>query len=497
MKKIALTLVVCLSLSPVLSGFAATHNIKKGDTLYSIARMYGTTVADIQKSNGLKNSLIIAGKKLVIPVKGNVAPVPGANYTVKKGDTLYSLAKKHGTTVVAIQKANNLKNTLIKAGQKLVIPGKTIVKPSPVLPPAVISTPGKLHIDMQKGTTVSLSWTAASGKSDGYNVYVNGVKNNASVLKTNEYTVKGLSYSSTYTFAVTNVVSGVESLKSSISYQMIAPIVQPSLPASPVHLDVTNGDLQSLVTWTAKDLSATGYNVYVDGIKANTTLIQNTEYLLSNLLNGHVYQVTVTAVNAIGLESKFSDYVFAEPHIPFVSPPSGINDVWGDQQVGLDWESVEGAVGYNVYVDGQKHNSSLITSTFYFVNGLNNQDPYNVTIRTVFPNDRESGDSYPSWGVPLITPNTPVVISPANNSNGTAGLDLAVSILNNDELDVVRYVVVVGPDQFETSNINYFGTNTVIIPGYALHAGSTQEVVVYAENSNGTRSAPFVVNVVL
>ena len=50
----------------------------------------------------------------------------GAAHAVKKGDTLYSIAKKYGVSVADIVKANNIKNNHIEIGEKLVIPTKTV-----------------------------------------------------------------------------------------------------------------------------------------------------------------------------------------------------------------------------------------------------------------------------------------------------------------------------------------------------------------------------------
>jgi LysM repeat protein len=104
-----------------------THIVKSGETLGGIAKIYGTTTTAIAQANNLTNpSLIRVGQRLVIP--GVSAPASssstgGRTYVVKKGDYLSRIAAKYGVTVDAIVKANNLKNaSLIYAGQKLIIP---------------------------------------------------------------------------------------------------------------------------------------------------------------------------------------------------------------------------------------------------------------------------------------------------------------------------------------------------------------------------------------
>lgn len=99
--------------------------VKKGDSLYSIARVYKTTVQEIQKLNNLKSNALSIGQELKIPenyVNDASANLPTyINYTVKKGDSLYSIAKRYGITTNTIIKDNALKNNLLSIGQNLKI----------------------------------------------------------------------------------------------------------------------------------------------------------------------------------------------------------------------------------------------------------------------------------------------------------------------------------------------------------------------------------------
>jgi LysM repeat protein len=89
--------------------------VQKGDTLWSIASKYKTTVSKLKDINNLSNNLIVVGQKLLIP--NNIK-----EYIVQKGDTLYSISRKFNTTVSDIISFNNLKTTTIQIGQKLLIP---------------------------------------------------------------------------------------------------------------------------------------------------------------------------------------------------------------------------------------------------------------------------------------------------------------------------------------------------------------------------------------
>lgn len=112
--------------TPKSTPVALTYTIKSGDTLYSIAKEYGSTVQDIVTANKLPNANVIkVGQVLKIPDKTTAAPTQPTTvkYTVKAGDTVYSIAKKYGTTVQKIAAANKLNKTyLIKVGQVLTIP---------------------------------------------------------------------------------------------------------------------------------------------------------------------------------------------------------------------------------------------------------------------------------------------------------------------------------------------------------------------------------------
>lgn len=93
-----------------------TYVVKKGDSLYTIAKKYNTSVSEIVNLNNLSNNNLSIGQTLKIP---GSATIPSSTYTVKSGDTLYSIAKKYNTSVDSIKAKNNLKNNSISVGQVL------------------------------------------------------------------------------------------------------------------------------------------------------------------------------------------------------------------------------------------------------------------------------------------------------------------------------------------------------------------------------------------
>jgi LysM repeat protein len=130
---ILLVIVIILTMALPLSAFAQSqvHVVQRGDTLYSIARRYGTTVQAIMSANGLSNrNFIWVGQRLTIPgTSGGGSSSSGGTatrgvYVVSRGDTLYSIARRYGTSVQAIMNANGLRNgNFIWVGQRLTIPG--------------------------------------------------------------------------------------------------------------------------------------------------------------------------------------------------------------------------------------------------------------------------------------------------------------------------------------------------------------------------------------
>lgn len=98
----------------------STYKVVSGDSLYSIAQKFGTTVDELKSLNNLSSNTLSIGQVLVLP-----STSPSVNYyTVQRGDSLYSIAKKFGTTVDKLKTANNLVNNLISIGQELIIPAK-------------------------------------------------------------------------------------------------------------------------------------------------------------------------------------------------------------------------------------------------------------------------------------------------------------------------------------------------------------------------------------
>ena len=106
-----------------------THLVKSGETLLTIAGLYGSTVEEIQAANGLNDILIRIDDELIIPVVRNedsnsASPISSEfTYVIKEGDTIVTIAVLFGSTVQDILDANQLvESDIIRPGDTLVVP---------------------------------------------------------------------------------------------------------------------------------------------------------------------------------------------------------------------------------------------------------------------------------------------------------------------------------------------------------------------------------------
>jgi len=156
----------------VATAVHVTHTVVRGDTVWDLARHYGSTVTAIVDANGLDaKATIRVGAKLVIPgASSKAAPAKAApakaapakktttasTHTVKSGDTVWAIAQKYGSSVSAIISANHLNaNALIRVGQRLTIPGATKATPS--------AKPATASGSTSSSTTASARYTVKQG----------------------------------------------------------------------------------------------------------------------------------------------------------------------------------------------------------------------------------------------------------------------------------------------------------------------------------------------
>ena len=99
-----------------------TYTVRNGDTLYDIAAAYSMTVDELLAVNNIDGAIIRPGQTLKI--RETAAPPEPLVVTVAPGDSLWRIAKGYGTTVDALVAANGLADSVVDPGQKLTIPGR-------------------------------------------------------------------------------------------------------------------------------------------------------------------------------------------------------------------------------------------------------------------------------------------------------------------------------------------------------------------------------------
>ena len=134
--------------------YTRTHKVKRGESLWRIARKYGVSVKMVRKANRMRTNHIKPGQSLKIPAaavkmtprtkanayggakqlrrtKGKKRKARSGSYIVKNGDSLWSIAQKFNTTVGRLRSANRLRGTSIRPGMSLIIPRAKLSKRKP------------------------------------------------------------------------------------------------------------------------------------------------------------------------------------------------------------------------------------------------------------------------------------------------------------------------------------------------------------------------------
>lgn len=196
---------------------------------------------------------------------------------------------------------------------------------------------------------------------------------------------------------------------------------------TPTGLAVTGSSNTSVsLAWNAVS-GASGYNVYRNGSKVNSSLVSATAYTDNGLLSGTSYSYTVKAANASGAESGASASVNGTTTgtPPAVPAPTGlaVSGVTHNSAT-LNWTAASGVAGYNVYRATSsggtytKVNSSLVTSTSFANTGLSASTTYFWKVRAQNSGGAESADS---GTVSATTSAAPVCYTATNYAHVTAG----------------------------------------------------------------------------
>jgi LysM repeat protein len=125
---VSMTLLLLVSVQTTNAAAACTqyHLIQRGENLFRLSLRYGTTVAALQQANGLGVSTrIYAGSQLCVRLDSG-SNTGGTRYVIQPGDTLGRIARRYGVDLTVLARVNSILNpNLIYAGQTLTIPDFT------------------------------------------------------------------------------------------------------------------------------------------------------------------------------------------------------------------------------------------------------------------------------------------------------------------------------------------------------------------------------------
>jgi uncharacterized protein (DUF1800 family)/fibronectin type 3 domain-containing protein len=274
--------------------------------------------------------------------------------------------------------------------------------PPPPVPTGLTATPGDKQIVLTWKAGVSASPVAGAGTPVvTYNIYRGGAAGAESTtpiatgVTGTSFTNTGLTNGTPYFYKVAAASNGMVSQLSSEATATPAPAAPP--PAAPTGLTATPGDKQIVLAWTAVTGAAT-YNVYrgtTSGAEAATAIatgITGTTFTNTGLTNGTTYFYQVSATNAIGTGDKSAEASAKPAPPPLLPAPTGVTATPGNTQNVLAWNSVTGAVTYNVYrgattgAEAATPFATGITGTTYTNTGLTNGTNYFYMVAAVNAN---------------------------------------------------------------------------------------------------------------
>jgi peptidoglycan DL-endopeptidase LytE len=141
-----------------------TYTVQSGDTLWKISQTNHVTVDQLKTWNQLTSDTIYVNQNLLIVTLTASAPTPAVttaatvSYTVKAGDTLYAIAKSYGTTVTDIKSRNGLTADLIQIGQQLKISTTLATTTAPVVTVPSVSKAQAVIDEAKKYIGVPYLW---------------------------------------------------------------------------------------------------------------------------------------------------------------------------------------------------------------------------------------------------------------------------------------------------------------------------------------------------
>lgn len=267
------------------------------------------------------------------------------------------------------------------------------------------AVPGNVTATAVSMTQVNVNWTASTDNVEvtGYNIYRNGGK--IGVSTTTSYSDTGLTPATQYSYTVSAVdAKGNESDKSpSVAVSTNSDTEAPSMPTNVTAMPVSMTQINLNWTVSTDNIGVVGYNIYRNGTKVGTS--PTASYQDTNLERGTQYAYTITALDAVGLQSVPSAAVTVSTLSDSESPtvPSNVTGTAVSiDQINLTWSASTdniGVIGYRVYRNGEK--IADITETSYEDKGLLEDTSYAYSV-TAYDTDQNESQLSPSISVKTL-----------------------------------------------------------------------------------------------
>ncbi len=167
------------SSTPTTTSSNHTYTVKSGDTLYRIAKNNGTSVQQLKEWNNLSSHLIYVNQVLKISGTGTVSsspsapvqektnetpasPAPSKSYKVQPGDTMWSIAQRHGISISQLKQWNNLSSNTIYINQVLQVGGQAAAQAKPSTSAPSTSTPAPAPAQESKSVSKEITVEATA-----------------------------------------------------------------------------------------------------------------------------------------------------------------------------------------------------------------------------------------------------------------------------------------------------------------------------------------------
>ena len=296
-------------------------------------------------------------------------------------------------------------------------------------------------------TSVKITWTASTDNVEvaGYNIYVDGAKVNESLVTATEYMLTDLKAGTEYKVVVEAVDTSNNTQKSEAATVETVDITAPDAPTNVEASEIT--ETGAKITWTAStdNVEVAGYNIYVDEVKINESLVTVTEYTLTDLKAGTEYKVVVEAVDTSS-NTQSSEAVTVKT-VDTTKPSSPSEVAVGKithNSAEVTWqESTDnvGVTGYNIYLNNKLVNTSPVTELRCELTALEAETEYQVKVEAL----DEAGNTSVSDPISFTTKTAP------DNEAPTAPGGVAVSSIT-DNSAVVSWTA-------STDNVGVAGYN--------------------------------------